>query len=144
MKKHAWDMLSGEARLHHSSFKESTGLSCQSCVVRLVRRSEPLLKLSNTKVQGWVDPSSVFMQSWFYDTILFGGATVAQGLFHCHWIDWSTPLISRGTGIYNTISSSNSESNITPPHYLGLIVKQQLCILMESASTRAHSVQDDC
>lgn len=29
------------------------------------------------------------------------------------------------------------------PHYLGLIVKH-LCILMESASTRAHSVEDDC
>lgn len=31
-----------------------------------------------------------------------------------------------------------------PPHYLGLIVKQHLCILMGSASMWAHNVKDDC
>lgn len=69
---------------------------------------------------------------------------MAQGLFYRHCIDRSATLISHDTEIYKTISSSSSESNIMPSHYLELIVKQHLRILIEAASTQAHSVKDDC
>lgn len=44
--------------------------------------------------------------------------------------DSSSTLISHDTSTYYSISSSSPESKIMQPHYLWLIVKQHLCILM--------------
>lgn len=62
------------------------------------------------------------------------------------WTDSSSTLISHGTSTYYSISSSSPESNIMQPHYLWLIVKQHLCILMGSAWRWAHphSARHDC
>lgn len=47
-------------------------------------------------------------------------------------------LISHDTSTYYSISPSSSESDITQPHYLWLIVKQHLCGAHESGCTEAN------
>lgn len=60
--------------------------------------------------------------------------------------DSSSTLISYDTSTYYSISSSSPESDIMQPHYLCLIVKQHLCILMGSAWrwTHPHSARHNC
>lgn len=45
----------------------------------------------------------------------------------------SSTLICHDTSTYYSISPSSRESNIMQPHYLWLIVKRHLCILMGNA-----------
>lgn len=68
----------------HLSKNEWDFLHCQSCVVRLVRRSEPLLKLSTTKVKGL----SGSLLCLYAELILWHNS-----LWRCDW-GWGAVLLS--------------------------------------------------
>lgn len=114
---------------------------CQSCIAKLVRRDHFPWKRINRQVESF-PPLSLSRAAFMTQSSLENRGS--GGVLSSLRIDWSSSLISHDTGMYNTISSSSPESNIMQPHYVGLIVKRHLCIMMASASMPARNVKQEC